>query len=195
MRLGDWAVIYAALGVGLCVVLVVRGRRDPLDLFLVVLCWPVYAPFVWSPTASAERRPSPIAALLPDDGTMQALARKLATAAARVAQMDEVLARPDLELGALALRITGLRAAGHESAAHAADRTRLTVERLVVLRGRARGELAEAEERLRQLDAQARIVRVVGPGTVDLRALAAEVDARVDRLDAALEDPYLAPFE
>ncbi len=193
MRIEGWALLYLVVGLGAATARAARGRRDPVDLVLVVICWPVYGAFIWG-DAAGSARPGPLAALLPAPGVVEALARRVAAAAARVAQMDAVLAQPDLDPAGLAARARALEAAGHPGAAEAARRTLRTVERLVALRARAQAELAEAEERLRQLDAQTRIVQVAGPGAADLRGLVDELDARVDRLDAALEDPYLAPY-
>ncbi len=191
MRIEAWAVVYVVVGLGAAAARAARGRREPLDLILLVVCWPVYGAFAWG---DVPVRPGPLAALLPAPGVVEALARRVAVAAARVAEMDAVLAQPDLEPARLAARVRALEAAGGAGAAEAATRTLRTVERLVAVRARAQDELAEAQERLRQLDAQTRIVQVAGPGAADLRGLVDELDARVDRLDAALEDPYLAPF-
>ncbi|MCB9535033.1 MAG: hypothetical protein H6704_02125 [Myxococcales bacterium] len=193
MRIEAWAVVYVVVGLGAAAARAARGRRDPLDLALLVVCWPVYGAFAWG-DAPAAPRAGPLAALLPAPGVVEALARRVALAAARVAEMDAVLAQPDLDPAHLAARVGALEAAGHPGAAEAATRTLRTVERLVAVRARAQAELAEAQERLRQLDAQTRIVQVAGPGAADLRGLVDELDVRVDRLDAALEDPYLAPF-
>jgi hypothetical protein len=209
MRLFELTVLYVLVGLGCAVTLVMRGRRDPTDLVLTALFWPLYAPFLLSrPEAAAGPDPNevpesrietellealqrvrgtPLAELLPDPATGAALARRLRTATAKLAEIDGLLSRPDFSEVVAAERVRDLEAAGDIRAAAIARGRMSSVRRLRVLRDRFRRELNEVEELLAQLRIQAEVVRIAEGCDDGTRDLVAELLSRVEGLDELLE--------
>ncbi|MCB9552108.1 MAG: hypothetical protein H6705_09555 [Myxococcales bacterium] len=203
MKLQALAALYLVTGAGLAVVVVARrglDRHTALDGALLLVCWPLYAPFAFarpaprSPllAALAALRHGPLAPLLPDDDTLTRLAARLARATARAAELDALTARPDFDPALAEARAAALTAHDQPGAADAARRTAAHLHRLRALRARAHAELAEVEERLRQLRAQAEVMRHSGE-CADAAALIGALAARIEDLDDALTDPVLCP--
>lgn len=202
MRVDALALLYVAVGAALAGGLVARrglDRRVAVDGALLVLCWPLCAPFVFARPARSPLldaldalRAGPLAALLPDAGALDRLAARLARAAARAAELDALTRRPEFDPRAAEARAAALETAGRSGAADAARRTARHLERLVELRDRAAAELAEVEERLRQLRAQAEVMRLSGQSG-DAARLVGALTARIEALDDALIDPVLCP--
>lgn len=107
MKVAALAGLYLAVGVALAGGLAAKrglDRRTAMDGALLVVCWPLCAPFVFgrAPTpplldALAALRSGPLAALLPDPRTLDRLGERLARAAARAAELDGLTRRPDFD--------------------------------------------------------------------------------------------------
>jgi hypothetical protein len=185
MTVVELAVIYAAVGAVAGVV--TRVRRAPaVDALLTAALWPIYGPFLLigggAPVDDREREllaalrrasATPLGAVLPDEAAGRALARRLRDAAARVRDIDAVLARPDFDVAAARRR------------AGAALRVQ-TIERMRKLRDRCAAELDEVDELIAQLVTQAELVRLAGADDGAAAELVRELVARVEGLDALL---------
>lgn len=203
MKLHALTALYLVTGAGLAIAVVARrglDRRTALDGALLLVCWPLYAPFAWSAPAPrspliaalAALRQGPLAPLLPDPDTLTRLADRLARAVTRAAELDALTARPDFDPAAAEVRAATLAASDRPGAADAARRTAAHLRRLHTLRDHAHAELAEVEERLHQLRAQAEVMRLSGE-TTDAAALIGALTDRIEALDDALADPVLCP--
>ncbi len=175
MYVAGLGVLYAVGGVVCAAVL----RRSWLDTLILLVCWPLYAPF-------CVREPTPLGfGDLMEAEDARRLQARIAAARARAARVDEALASPDLDAAAIRTRAASLRAAGHEAAAAVAERSLHHVERLGAVRQRCAAELAEIDELLRQLRAQALVLELSGGSAA---SLVGELLLRVDALDETLAE-------
>jgi hypothetical protein len=139
--------------------------------------------------ALARAGATPLGAVLPAPATARALARRLRDAAARVREIDDVLARPDFDAGAVRVRAADLERRGASSCAVSTAELRAqTIERLRRLRDRCAAELDEVDELIAQLVAQAELVRLAGAVDGDAQDLVRELVARVEGLDGLLAE-------
>jgi hypothetical protein len=171
-------VVYLAIGAGLALVVTVVRGVSALDAALVTGLWPMYAPFVLfggggHPTdareaalaaALAQAAQSPLASALPNPDASRELGRRLHRATCRLAELDVLVARPDMAPERLAPRAAA------------------AIHQLIVLRDRYRTALDDIVELVRQLTTQVELVRVqpdLVPSSVEL---VYDLVARVDGL-------------
>lgn len=199
MNVVELAIVYAMAGAAAGLI-AVTVRRPALDAVLMVGLWPIYGPFLLLgglPAADDREREllevlrraaaTPLGSVLPDEATARALARRLRDAAARVREIDALLARPDLDEGAARRRAAELeRRGGSSSAAGTAALRVQTIERMRHLRDRTTIELDEVGELIAQLMAQAELVRLAGAADGAAADLVRELVARVEGLDGLL---------
>lgn len=230
MSLTPLAALYVAVGAG-CVVAywgaTARGsaagsarRLAVADGVLLGLLWPLYGPFLLmrgegealaqGPAATEvaflaalrRARQTPLGAVLPDEATARALAERLRVAAAKVAEIDALLAQPVFDEDDVRRRLDELGARGASEWAVTTARMRLqNILRLRALRHRFAAELDEVGELLVQLTTQAEVLRLAGPATGaqageggpgDVADLVHELVSRVEGLDQMLDDdPHL----
>jgi hypothetical protein len=226
MSLTPLAALYLAVGAG-CVVAfwaargratarAGRGRTAVADAALLGLLWPLYGPFllmrsgedgpVDEPAAREvaflgalrRARQTPLGAVLPDETSARALAQRLRVAAAKVAEIDALLAQPVFDEDDVRRRLDELTARAASDWALATTRMRLqNIHRLRALRHRFASELDEVGELLVQLTTQAEVLRLAGPATAaetpgDMADLVRELVSRVEGLDQMLDDgPHL----
>ncbi len=209
MRLPEFAALYLLIGVGAAAgLLVFRRPLTPgslVDAALLGTFWPLYGPFMAfqgraeaeSPTDAAVIVGSsdvdlPLAALLPDRGTAEALEQRLSLAEARVAEIDRLLAQPELEEDAAEARWRALDARGDQRAAATARQRVQSVRRLRGLRERFAAELTEIREIVAQFRIQAEVVRLAGEDDGRAtRELLNELHLRLETLDEMLGEPDL----
>ena len=200
MTVVDLAIGYAGVGAVIALVAIARGRASAVDALLLLALWPLYAPVVAGGGGEARdpreqalvdalRRAAgtPLAAGLPDEAGARALARRVRDGRARLAELDRVLARQDLDEAAAVARVAALEQGGaHAGAIATAQRRVHTIRRLRALRERFAGEIEQVDEVVTQLTAQLELVRFAD--TVDDTAaeLAADLAARVESLDELL---------
>ncbi|MBL9019138.1 MAG: hypothetical protein JNL83_33425 [Myxococcales bacterium] len=174
MSIGVLGLLYVAIG--LAITAGAALARRPLgagDAVFLVTLWPVAAPLVLGGqrteddpvtaelvSALARAQASPLAQVLPDTETARVLASRLREAAAHLADLDAVLARPDFDEASAARRATELRARGATGAAATAELRVRTLGQLRSLRVRYRAELDEVRELIAQLVTQAELVRL-----------------------------------
>jgi hypothetical protein len=200
-----------------------RGRMAVADAVLLGLLWPLYGPFLLmrsdddAPASGPEARPearevaflsalrrarqTPLGAVLPDEATARALAQRLRVAAAKVAEIDGLLAQPVFDEDDVRRRLEDLTARAASEWAVATARMRLqNIHRLRALRHRFAAELDEVGELLVQLTTQAEVLRLAGPAAPsasveapgDVADLVRELVSRVEGLDQMLDDgPHL----
>jgi len=209
MNVNALAILYGLIALGCVIAAALRPERRLVDLVLLVLLWPLYAPFYFarapalapSParaTASereleqdllaALRRASgtPLADILPDAETGGALAARLRSARAKLEEIDALLARPDFSAASATARQEQLERDGDERAAAIAAGRVQSIRHLVELRDRFRRDLDQVRELVAQLRIQAEVVRLAQSCDDGTRGLVAELCARVEGLDELL---------
>ena len=191
----------AAIGVGYAVIgalvaLAIAGfkrRLSWVDAVLIVGLWPLYAPLSFARAeagrgeaelvaALARAKASPLASVLPDAESARILGARLREAGARLADLDEVLARPDFDPATAEQRASELAARGATAAAATAQLRVRTLGQLRALRERYRSELDEVGELIAQLVAQAELVRLQPAIAHSSGELVRELVARVEGL-------------
>jgi hypothetical protein len=196
MSLASIGLGYAAIGIVIAVFAVARRTRIGAgDMVFLIVLWPVAAPLLLGghredddPAAAelvsalARAQASPLASVLPDAETARVLASRLREAGARLADLDEVLARPDFDAGEAERRATELAARGAAGAAATAQLRVRTLAQLRALRVRYRGELDEVRELIAQLVTQAELVRLQPSMAVASSDLVRELVNRVEGL-------------
>lgn len=206
MRLAELLTLYLLIGVGAAIVVALRSpspRARWVDSALLVPFWPLYGPFVLSqrppPTADAGevgflvalRRAAgtPLSALLPDEQTARALARRLRVASDKLAEIEALLQRPEFDEQRAVNRRHELVTSGASASALATAQSRLqNIQRLRRLRDRFARELLELQELLAQLTTQAEVVRLAGVPDSEAEDLVREIVCRVEGLDGLLDD-------
>jgi hypothetical protein len=203
MRLLELSLLYAMVGAGAAAALLWRRGLPALaDALLTLLFWPLYGPFLLAAEApralgreaeflAALKRAdgTPLAALLPDQAAARALARRLRVAGAKVAEIDQLLDRPEFSEEAARRRLGEPKARGaSDTALEAAQSRAQNIARLRGLRDRFARELDEVGELLAQLTTQAEVVRLAGATDAGATELVRELIARVEGFDAMLDD-------
>lgn len=212
MKLMELGILYCIIGVGCAIVLMVRRSEvggSWLDAALLTGFWPVYGPFLLARIQGADDGPegsevaflaalrqargTALAALLPDQQTVLALAKRLRVAAAKVHEIDSILMRPEFQERDAVLRKRELESRGASECALSTATIRIqNIRRLRSLRDRFARELDEVQELLNQLRTQAEVVRLAGAPDDEMRNLVQELVSRVEGLDRMLDDdPYV----
>jgi hypothetical protein len=185
---------YIAIGgVIAAVVAGVKRRMSVGDAVLIIGLWPLYAPLSFARAdthhreaellaALARAKDSPLAGVLPDADSARILGGRLREAGARLAELDEVLARPDFDPQAVERRAGELAARGAAAAAATAKLRVRTLGQLHALRERYRSELDEVGELVAQLVTQAELVRLQPAIAHTSGELVRELVARVEGL-------------
>lgn len=199
MSLGSLGLGYAAIGFAIAIgALVARRRLSAPDLVFMIALWPLAAPLLLGShrdegdpgaaelvAALARAQASPLASVLPDAETARVLASRLREAGGRLADLDQVLARPDFDLERTERHARELADRGATAAAATAQLRVRTLAQLRTLRERYRGELDEVRELIAQLVTQAELVRLqptLGPSSSDAGELVRELVNRVEGL-------------
>lgn len=172
MTLDVIALGYAAIGVAVAIGAAIAGRRPTAgDVLLLTAVWPLAGPMILFGdrersddhelvSALARASTSPLASILPDAETARVLQARLREASARLADLEDVLARPDFDPAAAQHRASELTARGATAAAATAQLRVRTLGQLRELRERYRSELDEVRELMAQLVTQAELVRL-----------------------------------
>jgi hypothetical protein len=195
-----FTVLYVAIGaVSAIVIFAKRGRIS--QAALAVVLWPLELPFALvrdeppvgraAAFLAALRRAAstPLGGILPDETAARALAARLGDAAQRVAEIDGVLARPEMSEATARTRLVELQRRNATPGAIAAAGSRLdNLRRLRLLRDRCAAELEEVGELIDQLTAQAELVRLSGAPVPAGAELVRELVARVEGLDQLLRE-------
>lgn len=216
MRLPELAVLYVLIGVGSAAGFLAVKR--PLtagafvDAALLGSFWPLYGPFLMlqgrteetsqamlgvASVGCAESPELPLSSLLPDPATAASLEERLASAQARVTEIDRLLSLPEFSEDAARSRRQELEERGDRRAASTARQRVQSIGRLKQLRGRFADELTEIREILAQFRIQAEVVRLAGEDDGQAtRELITELQLRMEALDEMLgEEPQvLAPM-
>ena len=196
MSLPSLGVGYIALGAVLALVIAGIKRRMSLgEALWIVGLWPLYAPLAFARADTGENRreaellaalarakDSPLAGVLPDAESVRILGGRLREAGARLADLDEVLARPDFDPAAAEQRASELLARGAMAAASTTQLRVRTLGQLHALRERYRSELDEVGELIAQLVTQAELVRLQPAIAHSSGELVRELVARVEGL-------------
>ena len=214
MSIAVLGLIYVSIGIAIAGgAALVRRPISAGDAAFLVALWPIAAPLVLGGqrgeddpvtaelvSALARAQASPLAAVLPDTETARVLASRLREAAAHLADLDAVLARPDFDEASAEKRAVELAARGATGAAATAQLRVRTLGQLRALRVRYRAELDEVRELIAQLVTQAELVRLQPAIAQTSGELVRELVTRVEGLgdlfayQASLEQPeYLAP--
>jgi hypothetical protein len=127
---------------------------------------------------------TPLAGTLLDEEAARALVRRVRDGRVRLAELDRVLARPDLDEAAAVARVTTLERGGaHPGQIATAQRRVQTIRRMRSLRERFATEIEQVDEVVTQLTAQLELVRFAGTADDTAAELAADLCARVEALD------------
>ncbi|MCX5747474.1 MAG: hypothetical protein NT062_33840 [Proteobacteria bacterium] len=123
MSLGSLAIGYVGLGALLAITCALVTRPPVADTLLVVVLWPLYAPFLLAGARARDPREaelldalaraatSPLGAMLPDRDNARVLAQRLREAGTRLVDLETVLARPDFDPSPSATPTSSPRAA------------------------------------------------------------------------------------
>jgi hypothetical protein len=198
----DLAVAYAGIGAVIALLAIARRRASPIDALLLLGLWPLYAPVLVAgedndprerALVDALRRAAgaPLVAGLLDEQRARALVRRVRDGRTRLAELDRVLARADLDEAAALARVKALeQRRGHAGAIATAQRRVLTIRKMRALRERFADEIEEVDEVVTQLTAQLELVRFAGTADQSAAELAADLGARVEALEELLgNDP------
>lgn len=205
MNLFTLLAFYALAGIGCAAAALVVRRASLLDAVLLLALWPLAGPFLLMREAPAADAPgsreiafllalrrageTQLGALLPDQATARALAARLRVAAAKTAEIDMLLARPEFDEAEAQSRLLALRARSASEQAIATTTMRLqNIRRLRALRNRFANELDEVGELLVQLTTQAEVVRLAGVAEPSSAELVRELVSRIEGLDQMLDD-------
>lgn len=213
MKLGELLALYLVMGVACAVAILVRaeerGGRTLGSAALAVPLWPL-----WAPVALAARRTplppgttadiaqrirlclaealdavhgSPLQALLPR-GAAERILSQVERAAARCAELDDLLAQPQLSAAAAACRIAALEQTGGTPRTLASARLHQeNVHRLQDLRDRDRRALEELGELVVALRTQLVLARYAGSSAAGVGDVVVEMWARIEGLGAVTE--------
>lgn len=194
MTLGMIGIGYLAIGVfAVLAVSALRGAPKLGDALLTIVMWPLWAPLALARDpqdhreqellgALARAQASPLAAVLPDAESARVLASRLREASQRLAELDDVLSRPDFDPATASLRARDLERRGALQAAATADLRVKTLGQLRTLRERYRSELEEVHELIAQLVTQAELVRLQPAAAQSSSELVRELVSRVEGL-------------
>lgn len=208
MRLPELTLLYALVGVGCTIALLMRHRssRPAVDIALMTTLWPLYAPFVLARAeqmvdvtfgeksflaALQQVSGTPLAGLLPDPTEARALARRLRVASEKVFEIDRMLTQPDFDEQAAVARQKELEAQGDRFASETAQRRVQNIRRLRSLRDQFARQLDQVGELLSQLRIQAEVVRFAGQVDDGTRDLVVELICRLEGLDEVLDQSSL----
>ena len=197
MSLGILGLGYVAIGLAIAVgAFLARRQISAGDVVFLIMLWPLAAPLTLGGhrddsdpgaaelvAALARAQASPLASVLPDAETARVLASRLREAGTRLADLEQVLARPDFDEGDAERRANELAARGATSAAATARLRVRTLVQLRSLRVRYRGELDEVRELIAQLVTQAELVRLQPSIAHTSGELVRELVNRVEGLD------------
>lgn len=208
MRLTELAILYLFVGIGAAAGLLALRRPMTtttfVDAALLGSFWPLYGPFlllkarddaaaVNGDQGEAASRDLPLASLLPDQDTADALDRRLTLAQSRINEIDELLLRPELNEGRAQQRLEQLQretGAASERATTAIRRRLASIQRLRRMRARFADELVEINELISQFRVQAEVVRLAGEDDGEAsRELLNELHLRLETLDEMLGVP------
>jgi hypothetical protein len=189
----DLAVAYAGIGAFIALVAIAKRKASSIDALLLLGIWPLYAPVLAAGGESDPRERALVDALrratgtpagLPDEERARALVRRVRDGRARLAELDRVLARADLNAAAAMERVKALEEGGaHPGAIATAQRRVQTIRRMQALRERFAGEIEQVDEVIMQLTAQLELVRFAGTADESAADLAADLCSRVEALD------------
>lgn len=200
MTVVDLTVGYAVVGAALALLALAAGRATTVDAVLLLGLWPLYGPVLAGGSGRAappvdareealvlalrQATGTPLAAALPDEARARALARRMRDGRDRLADLDRVLARPDLDEAAARARAAALETGGaHPGAVATAQRRVHTIRRLRDLRARFATDLEQVDEVVTQLTVQLELVRFADAADATAAELAADLCARIDGLD------------
>lgn len=166
MRLEHWGALYALAGVALAVALARRGvAASPLDVALLSVAWPLYAPALLAPRRAA-RAPAVTALAAAIDAVHDPAWRPLLPTTEELALIDRALARLERRRSELDAVVEGDR-----------DST----ERLATVRARTARELRDLVDALSALRVELVALRFSDDAGDDARG-------RVESLLTALRD-------
>jgi hypothetical protein len=199
----EFALLYALIGTG-CVAALFMGVGSPhraVDLVLMLVIWPLYAPFLLGrPGASVRAKDrsdfldaidraegTSLAALLPSPATASGLNDRLIAAEHRVAEIESLLRQPDFDEAAAEARARELEDRSETLASSIASARMKNIRQLKQMRDRFNRELSEIRELLAQLRLQAEMVRLAGSADGGSREVVRMLLARVEGLGAILD--------
>lgn len=189
MRATELSILYVLVGVGCASAVVAQARAQrALDALLVLLFWPLYGPFLLLGARVAAgphtgRSASALDGLTAGPELLAELEGRVAAAERRLAEIDGMLARPELsEVEATRRELE--RAEAGDGVGEKLARGRLSaIRRLRALRQRFSRELEQVRELTLQLRLQGELVKLAGDPDGSTRELLAELTLRVECLD------------
>lgn len=212
MTTANLAAFYLLVGAGCAAVRVARGglgRAVVTDAGLLLLFWPLVAPFFVlqgadddAPRAGsvgdeadedfaralARASETPLGQLLPDRATVDTLRERLRLAARRAREIDALLREPELDEEAAVRRASELQQQGRREAAETVMGRVHKIRYIRSLGLHFRRELDAIRELLAQVRIQAEVVRLAGDADGSARALMTRLFGRIEGLDTALEE-------
>ena len=190
MGFAETGLLYALIGIAVGLALALRARQRRVLLFLVGLFfWPVFAPFLLSPGKPPRQPPLPAQdarvqaaqdrilkalarldglaeeVVAPEMARVRGLAGAMGAMSRRIAEMDELLAGPELSEPAARAALQDLAARGvpEKDQRQESVRARLhNIERLRAMRDRTREDLERILYKLEEMSTQLHLLKFAG---------------------------------
>ena len=210
MSLLDLGALYLVVGLG-CAVILYRRSAGPRarrvgSAALGLVLWPIWAPVALIEDAppksrSTDRaarvtaeleeavraaRGSPFEVLFSADAAAR-IREEMETALTRIAELDEVLARPGFERDAAERRVSELAGRGSKRAIETAVLHRNNVTHIEALRDRNERAIEELAELVGALRSQLVLARYAGSSAEGVGGIVTELWARVESLGEVME--------
>lgn len=210
MSLLDLGALYALVGLGCAVVVFKRARgsrrRRAASGALALVLWPIWAPLALVPDpprrtpasgrvarveaelerAVAAAKGSPFEMLLPEEAADRIRA-ELRSAAARIDELDLVLAQPGFDRAEAERRVAELSHEGSPNALRTAVLHRDNVARLEALRDKHARAIEELGELVGALRSQLVLARYAGSSPEGVGGIVTELWARVEGLGEVMD--------
>ena len=212
MGFAGTALVYALIGIAVGIALAMQERRKLLFFLAGLFFWPVFAPFLLAsatkPAVKAPPQDRVLRALasldgLAEDAVAPEMARLRGFAGAmegmnrRIAEMDELLAGPEMSEPAARSLLTELASRGvsAEDPRQQSVRARLrNIERLRAMRDRTRADLERILYKLEEVSTQLHLLKFAGrPEAEVIRAIKEVAESVQGITDGVLADEPFAP--
>ena len=210
MGFAGTALVYALIGIAVGVALAMREQRKLLYFFAGLFFWPVFAPFLLASSTAAKPPAQDRVlralqsldglaeeAVAPEMARLRGFAGAMEGMSRRIAEMDELLAGPEMSETAARslLQELGGRGVPEADPRQESVRARLrNIERLRAMRDRTRADLERLLFKLEEMSTHLHLLKFAGrPETEVIRAIKEVAESVEGITEGMLADEPLAP--